>query len=178
MNDFPKWKYALIAVVILLGFVYALPNVFPPVVAVQISGSHDAKVDEALKEKVLGALQTKKIEFTGVDLKNERLLVRFANADLQLAAQDALKTTLGEEYIIAPNLATTDREHPHLLLRGHARSHPPGITYRSGCVHVKGCVEHLPAFILIRRRHHCHIRNTTQIGQIKTASMSRPVCPN
>jgi len=107
MNDFPKWKYALIAVVILLGFVYALPNVFPPVVAVQISGSHDAKVDEALKEKVLGALQTKKIEFTGVDLKNERLLVRFANADLQLAAQDALKTTLGEEYIIAPNLATT-----------------------------------------------------------------------
>src|SRR5512142_1607137 len=101
MNDFPKWKYALIAVVILLGFVYALPNVFPSVPAVQISANHDAKVDEALKEKVLGVLQTKKIEFRDVELKGERLLARFANPDLQLAAQDALKADLGDEYIVA-----------------------------------------------------------------------------
>jgi preprotein translocase subunit SecD len=85
MNDFPKWKYALIAVVILLGFIYALPNVFPPVPAVQISASHEAKVDEALKEKVLGILQTKKIEFRDVQLQGERLLARFANPDLQFA---------------------------------------------------------------------------------------------
>src|SRR6516165_5405721 len=100
MNDFPKWKYALIALVLVLGFVYALPNVFPPVPAVQISASHDAKVDEALKEKVLGLLQTKKIEFRDVQLANERLTARFANPDLQLAAQDVLKNDLGDAYIV------------------------------------------------------------------------------
>jgi preprotein translocase subunit SecD len=69
MNDFPKWKYALIAVMLVLGVIYALPNVFPPVPAVQISASRDAKVDEALKEKVLGVLQTKKVEFRDVQLQ-------------------------------------------------------------------------------------------------------------
>ena len=107
MNDFPRWKYALIAVMLVLGFVYALPNVFPSVPAVQISASHEAKVDEALKEKVIGVLQTKKIEFRDVQLQGERLLARFANPDLQLSAQDALKADLGEEYIVAPNLAST-----------------------------------------------------------------------
>jgi len=129
MNDFPKWKYALIAVVILLGFIYALPNVFPPVPAVQISASHEAKVDEALKEKVLGILQTKKIEFRDVQLQGERLLARFANPDLQFAAQDALKTELGEAYIVAPNLASTV---PGWLTAIGANAMPLGLDLQGG----------------------------------------------
>jgi preprotein translocase subunit SecD len=129
MNDFPKWKYALIAVVILFGFIYALPNVFPPVPAVQISASHDAKVDEALKEKVLGILQTKKIEFRDVQLQGERLLARFANPDLQFAAQDALKTELGDAYIVAPNLASTV---PHWLTAIGANAMPLGLDLQGG----------------------------------------------
>ena len=62
MNEFPRWKYILVAVVLLLGFVYALPIVFTPQLAVQISANRGATVDAALKEKVLGILQTKKIE--------------------------------------------------------------------------------------------------------------------
>jgi len=129
MNDFPKWKYALIAVVILLGFVYALPNVFPPVTAVQISASHDAKVDAALKEKVLGVLQTRKIEFLDVNLEGERLLARFANPDLQLAAQDALKAELGDAYIVAPNLASTV---PRWLTAIGANAMPLGLDLQGG----------------------------------------------
>ncbi|HXR63602.1 MAG TPA: protein translocase subunit SecD, partial [Rudaea sp.] len=129
MNDFPKWKYALIAVVIVLGFIYALPNVFPPVTAVQISASRDAKVDEALKEKVLGVLQTKKIEFRDVELNGDRLLARFANPDLQLAAQDALKADLGDGYIVAPNLASTV---PHWLTAIGANAMPLGLDLQGG----------------------------------------------
>jgi len=129
MNDFPRWKYALIAVMLVLGFVYALPNVFPSVPAVQISASHEAKVDEALKEKVLGVLQTRKIEFRDVQLQGDRLLARFANPDLQLSAQDALKTDLGEEYIVAPNLASTV---PGWLTAIGANAMPLGLDLQGG----------------------------------------------
>ena len=129
MNDFPKWKYALIAVMLVLGFVYALPNVFPPVPAVQISASHEAKVDQALKEKVLGVLQSKKIEFRDVELHGDRLLARFANPDLQLLAQDALKAALGEDYIVAPNLASTV---PGWLTAIGANAMPLGLDLQGG----------------------------------------------
>jgi preprotein translocase subunit SecD len=90
MNEFPKWKIILVSLILVLGFIYALPNVFPSVPAVQISANRGATVDEALKEKVLGVLQTKKIAFKDVQLQGERLLARFDTPDVQLAAQDAL----------------------------------------------------------------------------------------
>src|SRR3978361_738266 len=100
MNDFSKWKYILVAVVLFLGFVYALPILYPPQVAVQISAGRGATVDDALKEKVLGILQTKKIAFTDVERNDDRLLARFPNTDVQLAASDALRTELGDQYSV------------------------------------------------------------------------------
>ncbi len=107
MNEFPRWKYILVAVVILLGIVYALPILFPQQPAVQISANRGATVDAALKEKVLGILQSKKVAFKDVELNGERLLARFPNTEVQLAASDLLKTALGDKYIVALNLAST-----------------------------------------------------------------------
>ena len=107
MNDFPRWKYALVAVVLLLGVIYALPILFAPQAAVQISGNHATPVDAALKEKVLGILQTKKIDFQDVELDGERLLARFPNTEAQLSASSELRTQLGENYTVALNLAST-----------------------------------------------------------------------
>ena len=129
MNDFPKWKYALIAVVILLGFVYAAPNLFPPQPAVQISANRGGKVDAALKEKVLGILQTNKFEFRDVELNGDRMLARFPNTDTQFAAQDVLKTTLGDEYIVAPNLASSV---PAWLRAIGANAMPKGLDLQGG----------------------------------------------
>ena len=129
MNDFPKWKYALIAVVILLGFVYASPNLFPPQPAVQISANRGGKVDAALKEKVLGILQTNKFEFRDVELNGDRMLARFSSTDTQFAAQDVLKTTLGDEYIVAPNLASSV---PAWLRAIGANAMPKGLDLQGG----------------------------------------------
>ena len=76
MNDFAKWKYILVAVVVLFGLLYATPILYPPQLAVQVSANRGATVDEALKEKVLGILQTKKIQFDNVELNGDRLLAR------------------------------------------------------------------------------------------------------
>ena len=42
MTDFPRWKYALVALVMVFGVIYALPNAFVPVPAVQVSANRGA----------------------------------------------------------------------------------------------------------------------------------------
>jgi preprotein translocase subunit SecD len=131
MSDFPRWKYALVVIVLLLGIVYALPNVFPPQPAVQISGNRGATVDAALKTKVEGILATAKTPASviDVDAKTSRLLARFATADVQSKASDALRTTLGESYTVALNQASTV---PAWLQSINAFSMPLGLDLQGG----------------------------------------------
>jgi preprotein translocase subunit SecD len=107
MNEFPKWKYALIAIVLILGAIYALPNVFLPQPAVQISGARGNAVDDALKEKVQGILEKNKIAFSSVERNDDRLLARVANSDAQSKAQSTIAGELGDKYVVALNMAST-----------------------------------------------------------------------
>ena len=63
MNDFPRWKYVIVVVVLLLGVLYGLPNLFVQQPAVQITANRGATVDQALEEKVQGILEKAKTEF-------------------------------------------------------------------------------------------------------------------
>jgi preprotein translocase subunit SecD len=107
MTDFPRWKYALVAIVLALGLLYASPNVFRPQPAVQISANRGATVDAALEKKVETALTQAKIPYQDVSIEGDRLLARFANTDVQLHASDTLRLALGDDYTVALNLATT-----------------------------------------------------------------------
>lgn len=131
MSDFPRWKYALVVIVLLLGIVYALPNVFPPQPAVQISGNRGATVDEALKGKVESILATAKTPAVGiaVDAAAGRLLARFANGDQQAKASDSLRQALGDNYTVALNQATTV---PTWLQSINAFSMPLGLDLQGG----------------------------------------------
>jgi preprotein translocase subunit SecD len=131
MSDFPRWKYALVLIVLLVGIVYALPNVFPPQPAVQISGNRGAAVDATLKSKVDTLLATAKVPATAVDVneKDGRLLARFSNADQQAKASDALRTGLGDDYTVALNLASTA---PSWLRAINANAMPLGLDLQGG----------------------------------------------
>jgi preprotein translocase subunit SecD len=129
MNEFPRWKYALVAVALLFGFLYALPNLFPKDAAVQISANRGFTVDTALKEKVQGILETGKIAFKSIDVEGERLLARFPDTDLQRVASDKLRGELGENYVVALNLASTV---PGWLESIHAYSMPLGLDLQGG----------------------------------------------
>ncbi len=107
MSDFPRWKYALVAIVLVLGIVYALPNVFLPVPAVQITANRNGTVDPALEQKVVDALKQQNIANTGIEIKNDHLLASFANADVQKSAADAIKAAVGDDYTVAFNLKST-----------------------------------------------------------------------
>lgn len=108
MNEFPRWKYALVVLALLFGFLYALPNMYPKQPAVQISANRGFTVDGALKEKVQGILETQKIAFTAVQLEGDRLLVRVPDLETQTKASDAVKAGLDSAgYVVALNLAST-----------------------------------------------------------------------
>ena len=130
MNDYPRWKHALVLLVTLLGLLYALPTLYPKQPAVQIlSNKSSIVVDEALKEKALQALQTRKIEFQSVEIKDQRLLALFPNTDTQLAAASALREDLGDGYTTALNLASTV---PGWLRAIGANSMPLGLDLQGG----------------------------------------------
>jgi preprotein translocase subunit SecD len=129
MTDFPRWKYALVAIVLALGIVYALPNAFLPVPAVQITANRNGTVDPALEQKVVDALKQQNIANTGIEIKNDHLLASFANADVQKSAADAIKAAVGDDYTVAFNLKSTV---PAWLSAIGAKPMPLGLDLQGG----------------------------------------------
>ncbi|MBE0439554.1 MAG: protein translocase subunit SecD [Gammaproteobacteria bacterium] len=107
MNHYPMWKNLLIIAIIVIGAVFALPNLFEDDPAVQVSASRNAKVDLALMADVEKALQAQSISYKRAELDDDRLLVRFADGETQLKAKDVLSSSLTDNYIVALNLAPT-----------------------------------------------------------------------
>jgi preprotein translocase subunit SecD len=108
MSDFPRWKYALVALVMLFGIVYALPNAFIPLPAVQVTANRDAPpIDQAMQQKVTAALAAQHITAGEVKVQGDHLLATFANSDVQKSGADAMKAALGDGYTVAFKLQST-----------------------------------------------------------------------
>jgi len=107
MNHYPAWKNILIIAVIVIGGFFALPNLYGDDPAVQVSVARQGSVDLVLVEQVETALSAASIDYKGVVLKEGRLLVRFADSTTQLQAKEVISQTVGLNYIVALNLATT-----------------------------------------------------------------------
>lgn len=112
MNRYPLWKYLLILVAVALGMIYALPNIYPPDPAIQISSTQPGvNADQRALDVAVKALDTADIEYFGVELGEKNGLIRFFNLDDQLRgrsiADNALKVLAANEYIVAVNLAPT-----------------------------------------------------------------------
>lgn len=105
MNQYPAWKYLLVVVVLLVGILYALPNLYGEDPAVQISPTRGTTLDAAVVGRVAAALDENNVTVKSTEQGSERLLIRFNNTDDQLNAADIAKETLGTDYIVALNLA-------------------------------------------------------------------------
>ncbi|MCH8478219.1 MAG: protein translocase subunit SecD, partial [Wenzhouxiangella sp.] len=105
MNRFPPWKYALLVIALGVGLVYALPNLFGDDPAVQVSSIRGFELPRDMPTQVEGVLSTAGIEFGAIEFEPRRLLVRLDNVDRQGRAAEALAEALGEDYVVALNLA-------------------------------------------------------------------------
>ncbi|HET7268465.1 MAG TPA: protein translocase subunit SecD [Oleiagrimonas sp.] len=131
MSDFPRWKYALVVVVLALGVLYAVPNLFPRQPAVQISANRGATVDKALKARVGSILDKNGVPVKNIEFNDDsdQILALFANPGVQLKASDTLKKALGDDYVVALNLASTV---PGWLRAIHANSMRLGLDLQGG----------------------------------------------
>jgi len=116
MNRYPLWKNIFIAVVILIGFIYTIPNFFGESPAVQISPAKSTtKLDPALLSKVEEIFKQENIAFDGIYLDARGVKARFANTDTQIKAKDVLQASLGTDYTIALNLLSRSPDWLHSL---------------------------------------------------------------
>ncbi|HGA2316831.1 TPA: protein translocase subunit SecD [Pseudomonas putida] len=109
LNKYPLWKYALILVVLAIGFIYSAPNLYPDDPAVQISGASSAlQVNQADLDRVSKALGDAGITVKGASLGEKGSgLIRLTNQEDQLPAKDVVRKALGDDYVVALNLAQT-----------------------------------------------------------------------
>jgi preprotein translocase subunit SecD len=130
MNRYPTWKYLLIAVVVMIGLLYTIPNFFGESPAVQVSPAKSSlKSDQALLAKVEAALKIANIEFNGIYLDASGVKVRFASPENQLKAKDKLIESLGKDYSVALNLLS---QTPNWLLAIGAKPMYLGLDLRGG----------------------------------------------
>jgi preprotein translocase subunit SecD len=105
MNQYPLWKNLLVLMVVLLGGLYALPNVFDQDPSMEISAQRDAVIDEATQRLVEEALKGAGVSAKGMEIRDEKLLLRFANSEDQLKAMDPIAAKLGDDYTEALTLS-------------------------------------------------------------------------
>ncbi len=108
MTRYPRWKFFLLLAVLLGCGLYALPNLYPDVPAIQIS-ANDAggQVPVPVRDRVLGALDDAGIEHGEGETINNSWMVRLESTDAQLRARERISSLLGEGYVVALNLAPT-----------------------------------------------------------------------
>lgn len=95
----------MVAFVVTIGALYALPNIYGEDPAIQISGVRGASTDMQTLDKVKDLLAEKKLPVKAIALENGTVLVRFKDTDEQLAARDLVADALGEKFTVALNLA-------------------------------------------------------------------------
>ena len=129
MLEYSRSKYIAILLVVLISALYALPNIFPQDPSVQITATHGAQIDDALKQRVATLLKQVGVTPKAIETQGENLLVRTANPDVQSKASDRLRAELGDNYVVAMNLASNT---PAWLSAIGARPMPLGLDLQGG----------------------------------------------
>jgi len=103
-NKYPLWKNISLILIAIIGFIYAIPNLYSEDPAIQISSQAPAgNID--LMAQARSILNEAKIPYRSMSTDDDRLEIRFASTDTQLVAQDLLKNKLPQGYTVALNLA-------------------------------------------------------------------------
>jgi len=105
LNQYPLWKNLLVALVLLVGLLFALPNIYSQDPVVEISGTRGAAVGESLQADLKLALEKAAVPVKRFDLEADKLRIRFTAAEDQLRAQDVVAKALPPEYTHALTLS-------------------------------------------------------------------------
>ena len=105
MNRFSIWTYAFILMVLSIGLIYSLPNLYPAKPAIQIAYTDSGKsADQILLNQVTEILEDRSVGVESVGLKDNNIIAKFNSFDDQLAGKAALQRVLLDRAVVALNL--------------------------------------------------------------------------
>ncbi|MDH5593200.1 MAG: protein translocase subunit SecD [Gammaproteobacteria bacterium] len=110
LNEYPLWKYLLIIFMVIVGVLYATPNLYGEDPALQISATRQSSVDESTLVRVEEIFKKASIEYNSLVMDKQGLVVRFNDTETQLKAMSVIDHEMGEKFTVALNLlpATPD----------------------------------------------------------------------
>lgn len=130
LNKYPLWKYLLTLLVLALGLLYALPNIYPDDPALQVSSQKATVIiDQTTVDKVSRALNQAGIPLKAAELTEVGATFRFKDGEDQLAANPVISSVLGESFVTALNLVPTTPDWLAALGAGPAKL---GLDLRGG----------------------------------------------
>ena len=129
MLEFARWKYVLVAVVLVLATVFALPNVFGEDAALQVARKDRAAVEAEGQRAVEDYLRGKGVGISRSYVDNGRLMLHFDEVPEQLKARDLVNENFAREYVTALSFASRA---PDWLRKIGLRPMPLGLDLRGG----------------------------------------------
>tara|TARA_X000000950_G_scaffold124492_1_gene155910 strand:+ start:917 stop:2773 length:1857 start_codon:yes stop_codon:yes gene_type:complete len=105
VNKFSIYQYLLILVILTVGFIYALPNIYPTQPSIQVAYTDSGKsADQALLVELKDILSQSESEYDEIFLRENKIVVKFDDVNKQLASKTILQNALLDKVIIALNL--------------------------------------------------------------------------
>ncbi len=169
INRYPWWKNALVVIVIGIAVLYSVPNLYGEDPALQISGTRMATVDATTLQTVEVALREAKLDTKSIALTPLGLLARFTNTEDQLKAQAIVRERLGDDYVVALNLAPST---PAWLKALGAEPMYLGLDLRGG-VHFLLEVDMAAALAQTDERYANDLRGALREGKIRYLGVNR-----
>jgi preprotein translocase subunit SecD len=129
MLEYPRWKYILVLVVLVLALILALPNVFGDAPALQIARKDHEPMVAASLPVIEQFLKDQHLGYTDTYLDSGHITVRFADTADQFKARDAVNAKYADQYITA---ASFDSRAPGIFRALGLRPMKLGLDLRGG----------------------------------------------
>lgn len=129
MNRYPLWKYLLILFVVLIGALYAAPNLYTDDPSLQIAGSRKVSITDVTLKTVENTLKDSNLAYRSAVIGESGILIRFDSEKDQHVARDAIKASLGDQYVVALSYSRTT---PSWLTAFNAQPMYLGLDLRGG----------------------------------------------
>ena len=129
MLEFARWKYVLVALIVVIGLLFALPNLFGQDLALQVERKNRAPMDDFARQSIEDLLRKQQISIKRDYLDSGRLVIAFGDVAAQLKARDTVETTMSDVYRSA--LAYASRAPSWMRTLG-LKAMPLGLDLRGG----------------------------------------------
>ena len=133
INKYPIWKNLIVVGALALGLIYAMPNIYPPDYALQVSGeSGGVEVTERTLRTVKNSLDDAGLSHFNPEIIDGKAQIRLPDDDTQIKALAVVERAVHDlpgDYVVAMNTAPTT---PDWLANLSAEPMKYGLDLRGG----------------------------------------------